>query len=177
MDKIFFKCSIDYDFSFIYDLDWEIEKTLYLEFKKKENIETIKIYGNYPDSLNDYNTYIYQKFFNNQEVNYEKLGKQLNMDLQTVSVIKQRPGTVIPIHHDAFFRLAQKYPESAHRAMRANIFLEDWEWGHFFQIDNVNPESWLKNTGYIFNNKVIHSSANASFKDKYTLQCTGFLNE
>ena len=58
MDKIFKKCAIDYDFNFIYGLDWNIDKTLYLDLKKKENILTIQKYGNYPDSLNDDNTYI-----------------------------------------------------------------------------------------------------------------------
>ena len=177
MDKIFKKCAIDYDFNFIYGLDWNIDKTLYLDLKKKENILTIQKYGNYPDSLNDDNTYIYQKFFNTDEIDFKTLGEQVNIDIHTLSIIRQRPGTMIPIHHDAFFQLAQKFPKLSNKAVRANIFLEDWVWGQFFQIEDINPESWVKNTGYIFNNKVIHSSANASFSDKHTLQLTGFLNE
>ena len=169
--------SIDYDFSSLLDIDWNDHLTHYISFKKVENTETMKRFGSYPSTLTDDNTYIYQKFFDADEVDLALLQKQTNLTIHSISIIKQVPGTMIPIHHDHFYKLRQKYPNEADRAVRANIFLQDWIWGHFFQIDDQSISNWKQNTGFIFDNKVIHSSANASFLDKYTLQLTGFLND
>lgn len=168
---------IDFNSTPYLSINWDEYLTYYLSFKKTENYLTVNKFGSYPDSLTDENTYIYQKFFDKSEESFIGLENQLNMEIHSISIIKQVPGTMIPIHHDHFFKLRQKFPSKADKAVRANIFLQDWQWGHFFQIDNQSISNWTKNTGFIFNNQVIHSSANASFIDKFTLQVTGFLND
>jgi hypothetical protein len=127
-----------------------------------------------PESLVLDNTAIHQKFFDKSEVDYFELGEKTGIDVVSVSVIKQEPGNIIPKHRDMFFKIKEKYPNSTAELVRANIFLEDWKSGHYIEFDEQPHTHWKANEGFIFNNEVIHLSANAGLEDKYTLQISGF---
>lgn len=99
-----------------------------------------------------------------------------NLDVQTVSSIRQDPGNFIPIHKDKFFKVYSKNPQEQRRMARANIFLEDWKFGHFLQYDDVIAEKWQAGDGYLWDSEIDHLSCNAGLVPKYTLQISGFLN-
>jgi hypothetical protein len=88
---------------------------------------------------------------------------------------------VIPIHRDTFFQIRKQFPDDKRRKVRANIYLENWSVGHFiqYQLNNKwhNSTHWCQGEGWMWDNEILHLSANAGMYDKYTLQVSGFLNE
>ena len=168
------KTSIDYDMSFVYDINWNTYKESLKDIMTEKLKELHKPYGGMPTSYNYDNTVIYQKFLNRDEIDYELLGKQTGLDVYTISVIQQRPGNCIPLHIDKFYKLKKLYPDSAGEPVRANIYIEDWKAGHILQFEDELKWEWKKNTGWIFNEHVKHLSGNCGMENKYTLQLSGF---
>ena len=133
-------------------------------------------YGGYPPSYNHSNTSFYQLWWDSNQVNFQTLGNQLNMEVITVSSIKQNPGCVIPIHKDEFYQIKKRFPDRKEIKVRALIFLEDWKLGHFVQYQDTVVSNWSAGQGWIWDNQVLHLSSNAGMEPKYTLQVSGFLN-
>jgi len=129
-----------------------------------------------PDTYCKHNTTIYQKMFTSNEINFLDFQHHLQIEPITVSFIKIKPGNIIPLHNDTFYLIKKNYPERlTEKIVRANIFLKDWKWGHFLQIEDEIKTHWRKNTGYIWDAKVAHIAANCGMHDRYTLQVSGFL--
>jgi len=148
-------------------------------FNHKEQLDTHKKFGfdTIPKSYNKHNTIIYQKIFTADEIDFSQFQEQLQIEPVTVSFIKIKPGNVIPIHVDTFYLIKKKYPHRVkEKIVRANIFLDDWRWGHFLQIEDEIKTHWSKNSGYIWDEGVIHIAANCGLHDRYTLQVSGFYN-
>ena len=164
---------LNVDTTLYLSVDWEKHKCSCIEHHKSEQTDLHKEVG-FPDTLCIENTAIYQKFFTKDEVDFEELGKQLGIEVITVSSILQKPGNIIPWHRDIFYQITKKFPDRKEEKVRANMFLTDWENGQFLQFDNKIVTHWKKNTGYIFNNQVLHLSSNAGFHNKITLQVSGF---
>lgn len=168
--------SINYDTSFIFDLDWadyKDDSTAYHALRQKDLHAP---WGGLPNTYNEHNTAIYQRFFSKDEIDFDELGKQLNIETHSISAIKQEPGNIIPLHSDTFYKVKQVAPDDVRPAVRANIFLEDWMLGHVIQFNNSMITDWEKHTGFIFDGSVPHLSANCGMQSKYTLQISGFLN-
>ena len=165
--------SIDYDLSFIYNIDWSSYKDCLKDMMLEKLKDLHASYGGLPTSYVNENTTVYQKFFDRTEIDYDILSHQTNIDIYTVSIIKQKPGNCIPLHTDKFYKLRQLKPNG--NAVRANIFVEDWADGHILQFEKQLKWNWKKNTGWIFNEYVSHLSGNCGMQDKYTLQLSGFL--
>ena len=155
-DMILHETSIDYDLSFIHNIEWFNYKDPLKDIMTHQLKELHAPYGGMPSSYTDDNTIIYQT----------------NIDIHTVSVIRQRPGNCIPLHIDKFYKLKQIKPDG--KPVRANIFIEDWKYGHILQFNDQLKWNWKKNTGWIFNEHVPHLSGNCGMQDKYTLQLSGF---
>jgi hypothetical protein len=166
--------SIDYDMSFIFDFDWEDYKDTSIHNNVKKIPLIHDAYGGLPVTYTGDNTVIYQRFLTREEIDYDTLGDQIGIDVYTVSVIKQKPGNTIPLHIDSFYRLRQQNLEHTGDPVRANIYVEDWKWGHVIQFDKELKSNWKKNTGWIFNEHVLHLSSNCGMEDKHTLQLSGF---
>ena len=111
------------------------------------------------------------------QLDYEKIGSQLGMEVITVSTICQPPGNIIPIHRDTFYLINQRYPTRTDLKVRANIYLEDWKLGHFVQYNNEISTHWNAGEGLLWDSSILHLSANAGMQNKYTLQVSGFLLE
>lgn len=90
------------------------------------------------------------------------------------SVYRMTPGCVLPNHADTYARFREIHciedPDSIHRAV---IFLEDWQSGHYFEIDGSPLTDWLAGDTVIWRNDVQHLAANMGMTDRYTLQITG----
>ena len=164
---------IDMDTEVFFNVRWEDYRCSCINHQKTEQ-KDLHPDHTMPDSLVLDNTAIHQKFFDRDEVDYEELGKQTNMEVISVSVIKQEPGNIIPKHRDMFHKITTEFPDRKSMKVRANIFLEDWKSGHYLEFDEEPCTHWKANEGYILNNQVIHLSANAGLEDKYTLQVSGF---
>ena len=93
------------------------------------------------------------------------------------SLYRMGPGTVLPMHQDLYVRFREIYQiKNAGDIVRAIVFLEDWQSGHYFEIDNHPVVSWSAGDTVIWHNDVPHLAANMGQTDRYTLQITGVLD-
>jgi len=85
-----------------------------------------------------------------------------------------RPGTILPLHSDTYARYKQIHQlTSTGKIWRAVIFLEDWQSGHYLEVDNIPVTKWQAGDYVAWNNDVEHLAANMGVTDRYTLQLTG----
>lgn len=172
MTKFYKPVSIDYDLDFIYDLDWKSYETSIFE----GTINHLrKIHDNFPDTYSSHNTSFYQILNVDEHFDMKIFNSQLGIEGKKITLIKQPPGMILPIHNDTFYQLSNLYPEDSRTKVRANIFLEDWKWGHIFQLEDKVISHWKKNTGYMWNSNVLHLAANCGLTPRYSLQISGFL--
>ena len=83
----------------------------------------------------------------------------------------QRPGELWNLHID---KLGKWCPEDPTKVMRIMIALNDWEPGHFFSYGNYMHSGWRAGDVTTFDwQNVPHSTANAGFHPRVTLQLTG----
>lgn len=175
---------LDIDFSQFLPpkVDYTIHKGTCLTHQVKELTDIHQEYG-LGDTYHEDNTIIQQLWYTASDVDYMRLGEKLNMEVITVSSILQPPGNIIALHRDTFFQIKKKYPYDTRVMVRANIYLEDWKVGHMIQYQDINDnkkwktsDNWKAGEGFIWSSEVLHLSANAGMKNKYTLQVSGFLN-
>lgn len=175
---MFVPVKLDYDFSKILAADHDTHSGSCYHHQVQELDDIYGRYGGYPHAFCEANTTIHQLWWDDQQLDYEQLGRMLDMEVITVSSIRQDPGNVVPYHRDVFFKIRQQHPDNKQRCVRANIFLEDSRLGHMLQftLDNRHHAvtEWRANTGYLFDSSVLHLSCNAGLEPKYTLQISGF---
>lgn len=83
----------------------------------------------------------------------------------------QRPGQVWHMHIDKLYKWAPENPDSV---MRVFIALTDWEPGQFWSYGNYNYSQWSAGDITTFDwANMPHSTANAGFHPRVTLQLTG----
>lgn len=173
--------TLNYNTDIFLRADYNLHSGSCISHQVHELKDVHKSYGGFPDSYDNGNTMIRQLWWDETQVDFEDIGKQLNMEVVTVSTILQPPGNIIPIHRDTFYQIKQRFPDDNRHKVRANIYLEDWKVGHFlqYQIEDKwhNSTHWKAKQGFIWDSSHLHLSANAGMNNKYTLQISGFLNE
>ena len=173
------KIKLNYDFKTFLEADYSVHSGSCIAHQVQELTDIHESYGGFPDSYNKGNTEIRQLWFDDTQVDYKELEKQLGIVVVTVSSILQPPGNSVPIHRDTFFQIKKRFPDDARLKVRANIYLEPWKIGHFLQyeIDKEwhNSTHWSAGDGFIWDHNHLHLSSNAGLSNKYTLQVSGFL--
>jgi len=90
------------------------------------------------------------------------------------SMYRMAPGSVLPNHKDTYARFVSLYEiTDLDRIWRAVVFLEDWQSGHYFEIDAQPITGWRMGDAVAWCNDVPHCAANMGMTDRYTLQITG----
>ena len=168
---------LDYDFSKILSADYMQHAGSCIGHLKDEMINDYNPYGGLPASYCYENTKIHQLWWTEDQLDFVKLGQLLNMEVVTVSSIRQDPGCVVPLHRDTFYQITKRYPNRTELKVRANIYLEDWKLGQFIQYDDTVSVKWHAGEGFIWDSNHLHLSANAGMQNKYTLQISGFLKQ
>lgn len=175
--------NLDYDLSVFLEpkADYSIHKGTCLTHQLTELTDIHKEYG-LGQTYDENNTTIQQLWYTPDQVDFIGLGSKLKMEVITVSSILQPPGNVIALHRDTFYQINKKYPNDKRLKVRANIYLEDWKVGHLIQYQDINnnkkwktSDNWQAGDGFIWSSDVLHLSANAGMKNKFTLQVSGFL--
>lgn len=95
----------------------------------------------------------------------------------SVSIMKQLPGQTLPEHDDTFFQFSKKFKVDSKDCMRLNIFLEDWQSGHYFEINNTPVLQWRAGDAILIDKGEKHLSGNMGMTPKYTMQITGVRSE
>jgi hypothetical protein len=175
---MFKKVKVNYDFSTVLATDHTVHTGSCIQHKLKEPTDVRAQFGVLPKTYVSANTIIHQLWWDRDQVDYNELGRQLDMDVVSVSSIMQPPGNCIPYHRDMFYKIKSEHPARNDLKVRANVFLEDGDLGHLMQftLDNVHETcvDWEVNTGYMFDSDILHLSVNVGMKPKYTLQISGF---
>lgn len=171
---------LDLDASQFLDADYSTCATSCIKHQVHELTDIHDDYGGFPDTYCFENTRIDQLWWDREQVDYQDLGRQLSIEVVSVSTIRQPPGCVIPLHRDMFHKISSQYPDRRELKVRANIFLGAYAMGQFLQYidekqDFVTITNWRPNTGFMWDSDVLHVTANGGFDYKYTLQVSGFL--
>ena len=93
------------------------------------------------------------------------------------SVYRMTPGTVLPEHSDTYGKFREIYDVTPDAVIRRYvIFLEDWQSGHYCEIDDAPVVNWTQGKGVFWNGDTPHIAANIGRTDRYTLQITGVID-
>ena len=95
----------------------------------------------------------------------------------SVSIMKQAPGQTLPSHEDTFYKFAKTHDVDPYACCRVNIFLEDWQSGHYFEINEKSVLHWKRGDAIIILRDEPHLSGNMGLTTKYTMQVTGVRDE
>jgi len=84
-------------------------------------------------------------------------------------------GTVMPVHQDLYKRYIELIDLKGreHTINRALVLLEDWQSGHYLEVDGVPVVDWRAGQVVQWVYDVPHMAANIGLADRYTLQITG----
>lgn len=98
-----------------------------------------------------------------------------------VTVNKLTPGCFIPPHRDTLYRMKQKMQTEKLNVtdlqpVRVNLFLQDREIGHIFEMDGECLSSYKQGDFLIITPDKVHSVNNIGYLNRYTMQLTGFAN-
>jgi len=112
-----------------------------------------------------------QPSWNDQIIkHFEDLGWQ---DVCT-SYYRMSTGTILPEHQDTYKNYIKlhnvKDPTTIKRAL---IFLENWQTGHYLEINKQPVLGWSKGDYAVWEYRTPHMAANIGPTDRYTLQITG----
>lgn len=153
-----------------------------LEWKQEDNV-TIQSRANefeqqnlrYIDAGYNCNNSMYYRAF--------EVGNDVHNLCQTlfprysVGIMKQPPGQTLPIHEDTFYQFASVHDVNPYDCCRINIFLEDWQSGHYFEINGKSVLHWKQGDVIIIQRDQLHLSGNMGMTTKYTMQVTGVKSE
>ena len=90
------------------------------------------------------------------------------------AIYRMRPGDVLPEHGDIYVRYREIYGISdIAKIRRYIIFLEDWQSGHYLEIDSTPVLPWRAGEGVYWHGDTPHLAANMGKTPRYTLQITG----
>ena len=82
-------------------------------------------------------------------------------------------GFCIPPHKDHYHFYIKKFSHHEKDIRRRMVFLEDWQSGHYFQINEEVFVKWRQGDWLEFGTKDIHLGGNIGPNPRYTLQITG----
>ena len=103
--------NLDYDFSKILSADYSQQEGSCISHQVHELTDIHDQYGGFPTTYCYENTKIHQLWWDKDDVDFVEIGRQLGMEVITVSSISQPPGCVIPLHRDTFYQINKQYPD------------------------------------------------------------------
>ena len=76
--------------------------------------------------------------------------------------LKQYPGQFLPWHEDTYVGFKKEFnvPNDV-KVTRYSIFLEDWNWGHYFAAGNSVMHQWKQGDFLEIKSKMPHTTCNA----------------
>ena len=94
-----------------------------------------------------------------------------------VAFYRMCTGTVMPVHQDLYKRYVQLFDIKGqeHRIRRALILLEDWQPGHYLEVNGKPYVNWSAGFTVEWYYDTPHMAANIGLTDRYSLQITGHL--
>lgn len=83
-------------------------------------------------------------------------------------------GDMLPVHKDHYKTYQQVFNiTDTSTIRRAIVFMDDWQSGHYFEIDNNSIAGWKRGDFVSWIYDVPHMAANIGRTPRYTMQITG----
>jgi len=155
-------------------------------YKKYVIVEKIKEYGVLSDRIKAFNEWGYNE--NNTrslqitdsefpEI-FEPYKKFAGFGDCKVVALKQYPGQFLPWHEDTYVGFRQEFnvPDDV-QITRYSLFLEDWNWGHYFTAGNNVMHQWKQGDILELKPRMHHATCNAGMIPKLTMTITGTITE
>ncbi len=91
------------------------------------------------------------------------------------SYYRMDTGVILPAHRDLYKKYVELFNLQGQEywIYRAVVFLEDWQPGHYFEIDGEAWTDWRAGDAVSWRYDVEHAAANIGITPRYTLQITG----
>lgn len=91
------------------------------------------------------------------------------------SYYRMDTGVVLPVHADLYKRYIELFNLQGHEhwIYRAIVFLEDWQSGHYIEVNGEPIIDWRAGDCIEWRYDVPHMAANIGLLPRYTLQITG----
>ena len=124
----------------------------------------------------------YRAFSNDHKNIFKKFLKFSILKFTSSSIIKQPPGNTIPWHYDTHINFYKKIKDKKlnikkKEIIRYMIFLEDWDWGHFFCVGSSVIKKWKKGDIITWNPIIHHTGSNGGMRPKVTMNITGVITK
>lgn len=88
------------------------------------------------------------------------------------------PGLILPNHSDLYVKYREVYGVTDPTTIwRALVMIEDWQSGHYLEVDNTPVGQWKAGDTFVWNYDTLHLAANMGTTKRYTLQITGIVNK
>jgi len=93
------------------------------------------------------------------------------------SYYRMTSGTVMPVHQDRYVKYIDLFDLQGreYSIRRALVLLEDWQPGHYLEVDGRPFVDWQAGTVVEWCYDTPHMAANIGLTPRYTLQITGHL--
>lgn len=150
------------------------------KFSNKKVLEKIKSYTSW--GYKKENTMFYRAFSDDHKDIFKKFIKFSGLKFASSSIIKQPPGNTIPWHYDTHINFYKKIKQKKlnikkKEIIRYMMFLEDWDWGHFFCIGSSVISKWKKGDIVTWDPIIHHTGSNGGMKPKVTMNITGVITK
>ena len=90
-------------------------------------------------------------------------------------VFVQNTMDALPLHADSYNSYRKRLNiASIEQINRCIVFLEDWQSGHYMEIDGRPIMPWIKGDWVSWQGRVPHFAANIGTQPRYTMQITGW---
>ena len=101
------------------------------------------------------------------------IAESTGMSMIGASLYKMTPGCILPLHRDTY-QLYKDFHKITHtRIRRIVVFLEDWQSGHYLEVNGNALTDWKAGDWAGWNYDCEHLAANLGNTDRYTMQITG----
>ena len=88
---------------------------------------------------------------------------------------KMKTLDIMPLHVDHYKKYCDVFEVDYEQVFRAVVFLENWQSGHYFEIDEEAIVNWSAGDVVMWQGNIPHSASNIGISDRYTLQITGII--
>jgi len=114
-----------------------------------------------------------QPVYNDQVISWAE--SEFKLKNIGTSYYRMDTGTILPMHGDIYRRYIELFNCTLGSIERIIVFLEDWQSGHYLEIDGVPIVDWKKGDYVKWRGDVAHMAANLGTDPRYTLQITGHI--
>ena len=105
----------------------------------------------------------------------QKIAEKIGLSHCGFTFYRISTGDIMPRHKDHFATYQKIYNVDKSKVWRAVIVLQDWEPGHYFDIEHRAIVNYNRGEFVLFDAFCEHAAANIGLNDRYTLQITGQL--